>query len=184
VTMIMERVRRPWVASTSRLSSRASSFSRFMGAEFGETMVTGAEPRAPRRMSQILFCGFTGVVSYVVLLLTFFHPSDGLGVTVCWFNGLTRGLPCPGCGLSRSLSCISHLQFGRSFSYHPFGFVFYVLFVSASLYWLFPKRVKASIVRWADDRNRVFLRFYKAFVTAFLAFGVARTLVAVAVTMG
>ena len=38
-TMI-ERVRRPCVASINRRSSRASSFRRFMGAELGDTIAT------------------------------------------------------------------------------------------------------------------------------------------------
>lgn len=41
---------------------------------------------------------------------------------VCVFKNLT-GLPCPGCGLTRSMSTAVNGDIGASFSYHRLGFV-------------------------------------------------------------
>jgi hypothetical protein len=47
----------------------------------------------------------------------------------CIFNKLT-GLPCPGCGLTRSMVATMHGDFAGSFTYHRLGLItlFYVFF--------------------------------------------------------
>jgi hypothetical protein len=47
---------------------------------------------------------------------------------VCLFHGLT-GLPCPGCGLTRSMAAAVHGNISASFSFHRLGIltVFYIL---------------------------------------------------------
>lgn len=47
-------------------------------------------------------------------------PSDGLGIAFCPFLALTS-LPCPGCGLTRSLSSLLHMEVLKSWHYHPVG---------------------------------------------------------------
>lgn len=44
------------------------------------------------------------------------------GPVICPFRLLT-GLPCPGCGLTRSWVYLAHGQWGDSFVAHPFGVV-------------------------------------------------------------
>ncbi len=44
------------------------------------------------------------------------------------------GVPCPGCGLTRSFISISHGQFGRAWSYNPASFLLYP-FVLAQIPW-------------------------------------------------
>lgn len=41
---------------------------------------------------------------------------------VCMFRAYT-GLPCPGCGLTRSLILAAHGKIGLSFSFHRLGFI-------------------------------------------------------------
>lgn len=55
------------------------------------------------------------VLGILVLL-----PSDGLGILLCPFN-LLFDLPCPACGLTRSMSSLLHLQFAKSLFFHPLG---------------------------------------------------------------
>jgi hypothetical protein len=43
------------------------------------------------------------------------------GPTVCPLRRLT-GLPCPACGLTRSVNAATHLRIRRSVSAHPLGF--------------------------------------------------------------
>ena len=59
--------------------------------------------------------------------------------SVCLFYTLT-GLPCPGCGLTRSFVCISHGHLRDSLHWHPLGLVVYgvflLLWLRCGLYWL------------------------------------------------
>ncbi len=63
-----------------------------------------------------------------LLLALFFllPPPAGGGESIaglpslCLFYNLT-GLPCPGCGITRSLTCCAHGLFGQAFRFHPMG---------------------------------------------------------------
>ena len=69
-----------------------------------------------------------------LLLLAFLLPPPRGGAigglpSLCVFHRLT-GLPCPGCGLTRSVVCCAHGLFAASVSFHPLGvFVFAALVV-------------------------------------------------------
>lgn len=75
----------------------------------------------------------------------------------------------------RSLSCISHMQFAKAFSYHPFGFGFYTLFLVSAAFWFLPKRTRPAIINWAESHNGLLLNIYWGFVASFVVFGVTRT---------
>lgn len=63
----------------------------------------------------------------LLLVISFLLPPDGIsGLDTCSFNAAT-GLPCPGCGMTRSFSCISHGYFKRAWDHHPFGFLLYLI---------------------------------------------------------
>jgi len=92
-----------------------------------------------------------------VLALSFFlAPEDLPRVPGCGFRAVT-GLPCPGCGLTRSFCAISHARLGEAWGFNPFGFVFYsVALVFLCCPWLsrrFPRTVewwvKSSAAFWA-----------------------------------
>jgi len=59
--------------------------------------------------------------------------------SVCLFYQLT-GLPCPGCGLTRSFVCIGHGYWRDSLHWHPLGLgiyaVFLLLWLRCGVYWL------------------------------------------------
>lgn len=44
--------------------------------------------------------------------------------SVCLFYALT-GLPCPGCGLTRSFVCLGHGHLRESLHWHPLGLIIY-----------------------------------------------------------
>ena len=44
------------------------------------------------------------------------------------------GLPCPGCGLTRSFCAISHGAFHQAWDFNPFGYVFYLMALGCLLF--------------------------------------------------
>ena len=63
--------------------------------------------------------GFTWTAARVTTgLLALNHAGSPL--RECPFRSLT-GLPCPGCGLTRSCLCLLHGDLGQSVAFHAFG---------------------------------------------------------------
>ncbi len=60
------------------------------------------------------------VTSGLALLLLFLLPSDGLPLEICLSQIITE-VPCPFCGMTRSLSSFLHFEWSKSFAYHPLG---------------------------------------------------------------
>lgn len=118
------------------------------------------------------------LVAWVVLALAAIHPPHGLGLPVCWLARWT-GIPCPGCGLSRSLSCAVHGMLGASWEYHPFGIFFLVVFATIALVSLLPIGARRRLVGFVDRQDRLFRAAYFVLITSFLTYGAARAFVAV-----
>lgn len=77
-----------------------------------------------------LFTALCGAVIGLAAILPL--PQNGAILalpSLCPFHNLT-GLPCPGCGLTRSFVCCAHGQITAAFAYHPLG---PILFGGASL---------------------------------------------------
>ena len=98
----------------------------------------------------IFFC-----LSLAVIAMTFLMQSSGQ--TAVFLPGASYpmpelctakrvfGVPCPGCGLTRSFISISHGQFSRAWGFNPAGFLLYAfVFVqipwNAMQFWLIRKR--------------------------------------------
>jgi hypothetical protein len=60
------------------------------------------------------------LMSFTIVAVLACLPSDGLEMQSCPFLHVT-GIPCPFCGITRSLSSFLHLEFAKSVSYHPLG---------------------------------------------------------------
>lgn len=75
---------------------------------------------------------------------------------ICMFRAYT-GLPCPGCGLTRSLIAAAHGKIRRSFSLHRLGFItlLYVLFQFAlNLGYITIPKSRAPLSRYLKFLNR------------------------------
>lgn len=61
-------------------------------------------------------------LAWGVVVAAFVLPADlpDRLPSLCIFGGVT-GLPCPGCGLTRSFVATSHLDLGAALAWHPFG---------------------------------------------------------------
>lgn len=100
-------------------------------------------------------------------------PPQGLGFDICLLHRLT-GLPCPGCGLTRSITSLTHGNFQQAGAYHPFGLVIWLIFVALTVYTFLPAGLRARVAS-AAARNEAAIRpAYRLFITSFISFGVAR----------
>lgn len=81
----------------------------------------------------------------LMLGLVLFSPPTGLGVIGCPFRGAT-GLPCPGCGITRSMTLATHGRFAESWRMHPFGGVILLLLVALVCWGLLPRALRGRLV--------------------------------------
>jgi hypothetical protein len=78
---------------------------------------------------------------------------------VCTFHNLT-GLPCPGCGLTRSLVAAAHGRFKTSFAFHRLG-ILTLLFICLQIVYrtavIFMPQKKRRLIRTGKILNKGFL---------------------------
>ena len=94
---------------------------------------------------------------------------------ICWMNA-SSGLPCPGCGLMRSVSCTARGMWYDAWTYHPFGPLLFAACVLVAGWSLLPMRHRERIASWLERRRSLPTRLYTALVAAFLTFGMIRAL--------
>lgn len=99
--------------------------------------------------------GFTWSCAGVTAGLAGAHLA-GISLWACPFLSLT-GLPCPGCGLTRSCGCLLRGDLAQSVSYHAFGPVIFLTGLVGFAGSLLPdnprRRFAAFIQKW-DARLR------------------------------
>ncbi len=111
-------------------------------------------------------------VAWLAIILAVLLPPRGLGLSVCWMR--SAGLPCPGCGLTRSLSCAVRGLFLESWQFHPFGLVILALFVAVAAASLLPDPARRRLQASVDAHHRVLNAASVGFIIAFATFGVLR----------
>jgi hypothetical protein len=131
------------------------------------------------RMFDRWFGKYTSRVAWLALILAFFLPPGGMGFSLCWLRGQFR-IPCPGCGLTRSLSCAVRGKFYESWLLHPYGPFILALFFSVAVASLLPEKKRAQLAN-AMERHAHFFRIVSVvLVTAFCAYGFLRALLQLA----
>ena len=121
-------------------------------------VLQGDRVRSPRGsgLHQLLFSRFGGALGLVALVVSVLLPAEGLGFDMCWLNA-TFGLPCPGCGLTRSVTNISHFHWMAAWQYNPFGFPTHAVFVLMTVCGLAPSSVMG---RWERGTRRYTKHLY------------------------
>jgi hypothetical protein len=110
-------------------------------------------PRAGDILTRPLF-----LVAAFAFLVTAFLPQVGFGVPLCGFYQLTD-LPCFGCGMTRSLTCMARFELEQAWQYHPFGPV------------TWPFMVVFAVVgvrkTWSQALNHLFRKFDRVVTPVF-----------------
>jgi len=113
------------------------------------------------------------LVAWVIVVGAFAVPRAGFGVEVCPFHA-ALGLPCPGCGLTRSITALAALDVGASLRWHPFGPLVFLLALALVAVACIGARRRSRVASWLVARERGARVVYLAVVYAFIAFGVGR----------
>lgn len=61
-------------------------------------------------------------IACAILVLGALLPPDGTRIPACP-SRLITGVPCPGCGLTRSVTSLEHGDVAKAWRYNPFGIV-------------------------------------------------------------
>ncbi len=137
-------------------------------------LVDSVPQRKPRKnVYDILFGGRTGRFAIVAVLASFVLPPDGIGINLCTMKHLFD-LPCPGCGLTRSVTCLSHLELTRAWHYHPFGFLIYPFMCLAALSVFTSEDTRRRMRVWFWKHSRMAYAMYCALIAGFLIYGFVR----------
>ncbi|MBK6424653.1 MAG: DUF2752 domain-containing protein [Blastocatellia bacterium] len=87
--------------------------------------------------------GWFVFLTAILVASVVWHPYDEGGFIVCAVRRAT-GLPCPGCGLTRSFCAMAKGELTRAGQFHALG---PAMFTFASVYWL---RSIALLAGWKD----------------------------------
>ena len=126
--------------------------------EDNDAVTAAPIPVVPPRRTRLLLSALAAATLAVTLL---FAPHGLPFVPFCWFHSMT-GLPCPGCGLTRSVLAIGSGEFAAAWQFNPFGYLVYaVLLVLVVLPLL--GRVAPRLTTALESSR---------FINAFIGFGV------------
>ena len=138
------------------------------------TRPAGRGRRARRRRAFERWAGRRNVAfAWVVLAVAVLHPAHGTGLPLCWLRA-TTGIPCPGCGLTRSASCAARGMLDASLAYHPFGVALVAGAALLAASSLLPRRWRRRAAIAVMRRARAAGIVYAVAIGAFLAWGAAR----------
>lgn len=86
------------------------------------------QPVRSRTNSWIMFF----IITIILMGMHFWQPPEHNLFITCYFKKMT-GLPCPGCGITRSLCAMAKGDFVHSLKFHPLGLL---IFIAIIVIWL------------------------------------------------
>lgn len=113
--------------------------------------------------------------AWALLLVAVIHPPHGLGVTICWMRAWTD-TPCPGCGLTRSVSSAARGMWAESWAYHPFGIALLTIFTAIAAFGLLPRRRRRPLLRFLLTHRTAAHLAYTALISTFILYGALRAI--------
>ena len=117
----------------------------------------------------------TRILAWIVIVGSFIHPPHGTGLPICWLNRISD-IECPGCGMTRSISCVSRGMLDEAVAYNPFGPVFLAGFVLIAAVSLLPRRRQLALAILMERHKRPIDVLFGVFITVFIGFGAVRAI--------
>lgn len=119
-------------------------------------------------INQFYMIKYFQILAILLLPVYFILPTGDSHFTICPFFHLT-GVPCPGCGMGRSLVHIFHLHFLEALYYNPFGYLIAVsqCYVISSFF--FPSLIEIYI-----KQQKQFKILQYLFGFSFITYGLIR----------
>ena len=84
-----------------------------------------------------------------------FVPLGGFGIPMCAMRDVV-GLPCPGCGLTRSFIHLAHGDPRGAAVMNPFGLLLFPIAAGIALMTFAPAQIRRAVAGWAEQRERAF----------------------------
>jgi len=115
----------------------------------------------------------TAVVSLIGVIAALALPPTGLGLTTCTMLA-TLGVPCPGCGLTRSVTSIYHGYIVAAWQLNPFGFAFALAFALLAPLAFVTKRQMEKIKTRLRPHSRVIALVLIVLTSGLMIHGIVR----------
>ncbi len=141
------------------------------------------QPEGYREAAESFVAGMihpiAGWISLAAIFLGLFILSPvGSGISMCGMKQ-TTGLPCPGCGLTRSVTSMLHGDLIAAWQYNPFGFGFALFFLLAAPTAFLTRNARARLRDRIRPYSTIIFSMIMIFVISMLGHGILRaTLVA------
>lgn len=139
------------------------------------------KPRPRWRFDRFLFSRAMGAVFFACLIFVFAHPSHGFqwpgsageSVETCGMV-LQFGVPCPGCGMTRGVSCVVKGHWWSAFQYNIFAFPVALLLIIGSSLLFLPATARGRFEAYINERPNFWLYLYIGVIVLFFLYGALR----------
>lgn len=124
-------------------------------------------------LTEVLLSRVAGLFGVVGIVAGVLLPPNGLGPSICGMQR-TLNLPCPGCGLTRSVSSFFQGHFASSWHYHPLGWVFAMVMMALAVSLVLPGKWREKLVRRIKPHEMRFGWVFLIFCALLLLYGIFR----------
>ncbi len=112
-------------------------------------------------------------LAWVAVIVGALLPERGIGLSFCGMY-LMLHVPCPACGMTRSVSCFFRGDWGLSWAFHPMGWMAGLASVAVASSVVWPSRWKRAARRWTVAHDRAIWYAFWGLFGVWLLYGVAR----------
>jgi len=113
------------------------------------------------------------ILAWIALVVGIAMPPRGVGFSTCTMY-VSTGLPCPGCGITRSVSSLFHGHWVWSWRYHPLGWLvaLWVIGTAGSVFW--PRGWRSKSWQFVAAHEKVAWRVFWVLLALWLLYGIVR----------
>jgi hypothetical protein len=118
---------------------------------------------------------WVSVAALVVVVLSLVLPPGGPPFPLCQFKVVT-GLPCFGCGLTRSFIGVAHFNLVRAVTFHPASLYLFPFVVVLGALLFVPRHWRETLGRWSESHPRLVNYSAAIGIGLFFLYGTVRLL--------